>query len=99
MVRLAGAYLRSGGAARSAGMDAGELRVPDLAAPQRTRSSGVVASCSRRLLLQRLRYRGAPLVRICHLSWEYPPVVYGGLGRHVHAIAREQARAGHEVVV
>jgi len=38
-------------------------------------------------------------VRICHLSWEYPPVVYGGLGRHVHAIAREQARAGHEVVV
>ena len=46
-----------------------------------------------------MRYRGTPLVRICHLSWEYPPVVYGGLGRHVHAIAREQARAGHEVVV
>jgi len=38
-------------------------------------------------------------VRICHLSWEYPPVVYGGLGRHVFAIAREQVRAGHEVVV
>lgn len=38
-------------------------------------------------------------MRICHLSWEYPPVVYGGLGRHVFAIAREQARAGHEVVV
>lgn len=38
-------------------------------------------------------------MRICHLSWEYPPVVYGGLGRHVYAIAREQARAGHEVVV
>jgi glycogen synthase len=38
-------------------------------------------------------------VRICHLSWEYPPVVYGGLGRHVFAIAREQARAGHDVVV
>ncbi len=38
-------------------------------------------------------------MRICHLSWEYPPVVYGGLGRHVHAMAREQARAGHEVVV
>ena len=38
-------------------------------------------------------------MRICHLSWEFPPVVYGGLGRHVHAIAREQARAGHEVVV
>lgn len=38
-------------------------------------------------------------MRICHLSWEYPPVVYGGLGRHVYAIAREQVRAGHEVVV
>lgn len=38
-------------------------------------------------------------MRICHVSWEYPPVVYGGLGRHVCAIAREQARAGHEVVV
>lgn len=38
-------------------------------------------------------------MRICHLSWEYPPVVYGGLGRHVFAIAREQVRAGHEVIV
>lgn len=38
-------------------------------------------------------------MRICHLSWEYPPVVYGGLGRHVFAVAREQVRAGHEVVV
>lgn len=38
-------------------------------------------------------------MRICHLSWEFPPVVYGGLGRHVYAIAREQARSGHEVVV
>jgi glycogen(starch) synthase len=38
-------------------------------------------------------------VRICHLSWEYPPVVYGGLGRHVYAVATQQARAGHDVVV
>lgn len=38
-------------------------------------------------------------MRICHVSWEYPPVVYGGLGRHVFAIAREQVRAGHEVAV
>lgn len=38
-------------------------------------------------------------MRIAHLSWEYPPVVYGGLGRHVHAVAREQVRAGHEVTV
>jgi glycogen(starch) synthase len=38
-------------------------------------------------------------VRILHLSWEYPPVVYGGLGRHVHALAEAQAAAGHDVVV
>ena len=22
-----------------------------------------------------------------HIAWEYPPLVYGGLGRHVHALA------------
>jgi len=38
-------------------------------------------------------------VRILHLSWEYPPVMYGGLGRHVHALAEMQARQGDEVVV
>jgi glycogen(starch) synthase len=38
-------------------------------------------------------------MRILHLSWEYPPEVYGGLGRHVHALATEQARQGDEVVV
>jgi len=38
-------------------------------------------------------------VRILHCSWEYPPVIYGGLGRHVHALAESQARAGHDVVV
>ncbi len=38
-------------------------------------------------------------VRILHLSWEYPPVVYGGLGRHVHAIAQTQAALGFDVTV
>ena len=38
-------------------------------------------------------------MRICHLSWEFPPVVYGGLGRHVHAVATQQARDGHDVTV
>jgi glycogen(starch) synthase len=38
-------------------------------------------------------------VRVLQLSWEYPPVVYGGLGRHVHALAEAQAAAGHDVVV
>jgi glycogen(starch) synthase len=33
------------------------------------------------------------------LSWEYPPVVVGGLGRHVHALATTLARAGHDVTV
>lgn len=33
------------------------------------------------------------------VSWEYPPVVIGGLGRHVHHLATELVAAGHEVVV
>jgi len=33
------------------------------------------------------------------LSWEYPPIVVGGLGRHVDALARELAAAGHDVRV
>ncbi|TVT62896.1 glycosyltransferase family 4 protein [Amycolatopsis rhizosphaerae] len=38
-------------------------------------------------------------MRVLMLSWEYPPVVVGGLSRHVHALARHLARDGHEVVV
>lgn len=38
-------------------------------------------------------------MRILHCSWEYPPIVYGGLGRHVHALAEHQAQLGHDVVV
>lgn len=38
-------------------------------------------------------------MRILQLSWEYPPLVYGGLGRHVHALAEAQAAAGHDVTV
>ena len=33
------------------------------------------------------------------VSWEYPPVVIGGLGHHVHQLATALATAGHEVVV
>jgi glycogen synthase len=33
------------------------------------------------------------------LSWEYPPVMVGGLGTHVHQLAEALAAAGHEVVV
>src|ERR1044072_1093100 len=38
-------------------------------------------------------------MRVLILSWEYPPVVIGGLGRHVHALATQLATAGHQVVV
>jgi glycogen(starch) synthase len=38
-------------------------------------------------------------MRVLMLSWEYPPVVVGGLGRHVHALSTALARAGHEVTV
>jgi glycogen synthase len=33
------------------------------------------------------------------LSWEYPPVIEGGLARHVHKLAEELARQGVEVDV
>jgi glycogen synthase len=33
------------------------------------------------------------------LSWEYPPLVVGGLGRHVEGLARELAAGGHDVRV
>ena len=38
-------------------------------------------------------------MRVLMLSWEYPPLLVGGLGRHVHALAEATARAGHEVTV
>jgi glycogen(starch) synthase len=38
-------------------------------------------------------------MRVLLVSWEYPPVVVGGLGRHVHALARRLAAAGHDVRV
>ncbi|WP_285661005.1 glycosyltransferase family 4 protein [Actinorhabdospora filicis] len=37
--------------------------------------------------------------RVLMLSWEYPPVLVGGLGRHVHALATALVRAGHDVTV
>ena len=38
-------------------------------------------------------------MKVLLVSWEYPPVVVGGLGRHVHHLATALAEAGHEVVV
>jgi glycogen(starch) synthase len=38
-------------------------------------------------------------VKVLIVSWEYPPVVIGGLGRHVHHLATALVAEGHEVVV
>lgn len=38
-------------------------------------------------------------MRILVVSWEYPPVVVGGLGRHVHQLSVALAASGHDVVV
>src|SRR5688572_3444759 len=46
-----------------------------------------------------VRRRRCVHVKILMVSWEYPPVIIGGLGRHVHHLATELVMAGHEVVV
>ncbi len=38
-------------------------------------------------------------MRVLLLSWEYPPHVVGGLGRHVAALARNLTAQGHQVHV
>ena len=38
-------------------------------------------------------------MRVLLLSWEYPPQVVGGLGRHVAALSRTLASLGHEIHV
>jgi glycogen synthase len=38
-------------------------------------------------------------VHVLMVSWEYPPVVVGGLGRHVHELALRLVGQGHDVVV
>jgi glycogen(starch) synthase len=38
-------------------------------------------------------------MKVLLVSWEYPPVIIGGLGRHVYQLATALAAAGHDVVV
>ena len=38
-------------------------------------------------------------MRVLHVAWEYPPLIYGGLGRHVDALTRDQAHRGDHVTV
>ena len=42
---------------------------------------------------------GCQTVRILTLSWEYPPIVEGGLARHVRKLSEQLVRDGHEVHV
>lgn len=51
-----------------------------------------------RLTAPAVRRIGADM-RVLMLSWEYPPRLHGGLGRHVHALSRALVRGGHEVHV
>ncbi len=39
------------------------------------------------------------MTSVLMLSWEYPPALVGGLGRHVHALATTLAATGHDVTV
>src|SRR4029077_9784921 len=57
-----------------------------------TTRRNLLAFCGR---LPRNRAR----MKVLMVSWEYPPVVIGGLGRHVYELATALAAAGHEVVV
>lgn len=38
-------------------------------------------------------------MRVLILSWEYPPRLVGGLGRHVHRLSTGLVQAGHDVTV
>ena len=35
-------------------------------------------------------------MKVLLVSWEYPPVVIGGLGRHVYQLATALAAGGHD---
>src|SRR3954454_16116202 len=46
-----------------------------------------------------LRSRVRPVVRVLILSWEYPPIVEGGLARHVRKLSEALVREGVDVHV
>src|SRR3954470_5066236 len=72
---------------------------------ERDRGGGPATPGDRLPVLGPLGGRGAAgegagvMSRILMLSWEYPPLLVGGLGRHVHALATPLAAAGHDVLV
>jgi len=38
-------------------------------------------------------------MKICHITWEYPPRIVGGIARHVEDLTKALAKLGHEVSV
>ncbi len=52
-----------------------------------------------RFARQWTRVTGFAVLRILILSWEYPPRIVGGLGKHVHRLSLALAEAGHTVHV
>lgn len=46
-----------------------------------------------------MRYRGEKNLKIVHFSWEFPPVIYGGLGTFATELTQKQAYFGNEVTV
>ncbi len=38
-------------------------------------------------------------LKIAHFTWEYPPVIFGGLGTFATEITQKQASLGHNVTV
>jgi glycosyltransferase involved in cell wall biosynthesis len=48
---------------------------------------------------QNLKNNCSTKLRIVHLSWEYPPAIWGGLGTFATEITKKQAKLGNEVTV
>jgi glycogen(starch) synthase len=61
--------------------------------------SSTPAVCEDEPEMSELASEPSSAVRVLMVSWEYPPVVVGGLSRHVHALARHLEAAGNDVVV
>lgn len=50
-------------------------------------------------IVEEMPFLAADALRVLMVSWEYPPVTVGGLGRHVYELSRALARRGIEVHV
>ena len=48
---------------------------------------------------QQLNNNKSKKLSIVHLSWEYPPAIWGGLGTFTNEITKKQSNLGNEVTV